>query len=390
MVLKSNITKLYVSYFLNGVVFFYGIEKIFYETIGIDAVGIAVVSVAYLATALLLDIPSGVLADRWSRKYIVMLSTSALIVSLVVLGFSENLIHYTIGAVIWGVYFILASGATEALTYDSLHELKRTNDYSKVLGREEGLLLVGIVLASVASGFIAEHVSLRATYFLSIIPAAIALLVQWTIKEPAFHKEIADTKFMDHLKAATRLLTSQAFMRNLSILLVAVMIVEEMTDEYGQVYFIQLGFTAVGVGILNALFAGSAAVGQFVAHQIHHFSKWLLPLMAVSFGLFAFLESTLGLAFFFLAVLLKNSIENLTVTHIQDSIPSPVRATVLSVLGFAGNITAVPIIVAFGFIAREYDVFTAFQVLSVLFGVFTMIILFGRFKKSRVAGKIIS
>lgn len=367
MRLKSNISKLYASYFLNGIVFFYGIEKVFYETIGIDEVGIGAITVAYLVIALLLDIPSGVLADKWSRKNVLILSTLMLIASSIIGGLSQGLGHYLVAASVWGGYFILISGTYEALTYDSLHQLKQTKLFSRVLGRQNALFLVGLVFSSAASGLIAEASSLRATYFLSVIPALINLVVVWSIVEPTFHKDIADHKLSQHIKTAINYLFSTVVMRRLSVVLIAMILLETTVDEYGQVAFIDLGFSTAAIGILTAVYAGSQAIGHVTAYKLSSVRTLLLPALAASFAGFAFVQERWALSLLFLAVLLRSVLENLNETDIQDNIDSSVRATTLSVLGFVANLISIPVVVVFGYIARENGVYAAFQILSVLY-----------------------
>ena len=373
MRLKSNLSKLYWSYFLTGMVLFYGIEKLFFLEIGVDAVGIGIVSTSFLLTALIFDIPSGVLADKWSRKNVLIVSALMMLLSLAVLGVSQNLTHYVIGALIYGVYYILLSGTYEALTYDSLHELDRTNEFSKVLGRQNGLAMLGVVAGTTIGGLLGDVFSLRSTYFFSFIPALANLWVLTTLSEPQFHKKIANSKLTEHMKKSVQLLISRSTMRILSALFIVLIVVGEHTDEFGMVYLIALGFGPIGTGILSGVLAGSEAVGQFFAHRFAPFYKWLMPFAAVNFALFAFLESHLGLFFYGLALVAASATWILTETVIQDEISSDVRATVISVLGFAGNLIAIPAVLTFGYITRETDVFNAFQYLAIGVIIFTVI-----------------
>ena len=64
----SQINKIYLSNFLTGLVFWYGIEKLFMLSIGITAYSVGTITALFIVVTLLLDIPSGMLADRWSRK----------------------------------------------------------------------------------------------------------------------------------------------------------------------------------------------------------------------------------------------------------------------------------------------------------------------------------
>lgn len=70
----SQIQKIYISHVFTGLVFWYGIEKLFMRSIGISPFGIGLVTATTLTSSLVFDIPSGILADKWSRKGTLMLS----------------------------------------------------------------------------------------------------------------------------------------------------------------------------------------------------------------------------------------------------------------------------------------------------------------------------
>src|SRR3989338_7972899 len=120
---RSNIVKLYVSSFLGGLVFWYAIEKLFMASIGIDPLGVTIVGAIYVAILLIFDVPSGLLADRWSRKYCLILSAFLLALSSLVLGLSKGLPLYAICAILYGFNFVLYQGTIQAITYDTLYAI---------------------------------------------------------------------------------------------------------------------------------------------------------------------------------------------------------------------------------------------------------------------------
>jgi MFS family permease len=55
-----------------------------------------------------LEVPSGVLADRWSRRGVLILASGAAIVSVVIGGLSQSVAVYMIAAAFLGVFFALS------------------------------------------------------------------------------------------------------------------------------------------------------------------------------------------------------------------------------------------------------------------------------------------
>src|SRR5688572_26689516 len=153
----TNVHKLYASNLLTGLVFWYGIEKLFMQSIGISAVGVGAVTAILIIFLVLFDIPSGLLADRWSRKGMLVISAIALGVCSFILGSSAGLLMYTIGTLFYGLYVVGTSGTYGAIMYDTLHEEGRANLYSKINGRAYGLFLIGAGIGNIAGGFLAHH-----------------------------------------------------------------------------------------------------------------------------------------------------------------------------------------------------------------------------------------
>ena len=101
---------LQVAAFLQGVLFWVPVEKLFMTEIGFDAATIGVMAAAYAAMVPLVEVVSGVLADRWSRRGVLALAGIALLVSSLIGGLSQNVITYIVAALILGIYFAMYSG----------------------------------------------------------------------------------------------------------------------------------------------------------------------------------------------------------------------------------------------------------------------------------------
>src|SRR5947207_15053308 len=68
---------LQIAQLLQGIARWVPVEKLFMTEIGFDAAAIGVMAAAYAAVTPLLEIPSGIIADRWSRRGVLMLANAA-------------------------------------------------------------------------------------------------------------------------------------------------------------------------------------------------------------------------------------------------------------------------------------------------------------------------
>ncbi len=366
MTINANIKKLYIANFLTGIIFWYPIEKLFMQDIGISAFGVGVNAVVFLAITVIFDVPSGVLADRWNRKRTLILSLVALALSSLVLGLSNSLAPYLVGTMLFGAYVVLTSGTYQAIMYDSLYQIGESKRYDKHQGRAYALFLAGVGFSSLAGGYIADGFGYRWSYYLSIIPTFLALFALLTLVEPIIIRTAHDTRLKKHIKNSADLLFSNKILFHLALFAVIAGMLRSTQNEFAGLYYIALGLTAIPTGYANAARWLSGTAGQFIAEKIGRKVLHFIPMLFFTFFVFTLIESLWGLIFFYMAVFLHAVMQNQAEAEIQDHTPSEIRATTLSLLGFATNVILIPIGLLFGWITQQVSVYAAYQVLAVV------------------------
>lgn len=364
----SQIHKLYLSNFLTGLVFWYGIEKLFMASIGINAAGVAVCAAVLLAFNLIFDIPSGMLADTWSRKGMLFVSALFLGASSVLLGMSSGLGMYLLGYVLYGVYMVSTSGTYQAITYDSLHEEGRADQYSKVSGRAYALFLAGAGVGNIASGFIAGHFSYRAAFFVTVVSCALNAVLLLTLHEPKYHKAEKKERMVRQLGKTVHAIASTKLLRTLTIILTALAIVDLFKDEFGQLYMLRYVSEPQYIGLLWALFAFSWSIGSLLAHRLRARLAWLIVFATVPLIAMSFVDSVYSLVLFMIQAVAGAALLNQIETRVQESTPSSVRASVLSVLSALGRMVAIPASFLLGWIITQYNAFWAMRFIGLIAG----------------------
>lgn len=378
-VVKSNISKLYIANFLTGLVFWYSIEKLFMKQIGISSFGVGVNAAVFLAITLLFDIPAGVLADKWKRKYVLVLAMICLGLGSIIAGASHSLTPYIVGSCFFGLYVVLSSGTYQALMYDSLREVGQEAHYDRYQGRAYGLFLLGIAISSLAGGYVAHAWGYPIAYFLSAIPVVFNMLLLFSIVEPTFHKRSVARKVASHIGDSFRALKVSPLVLHLAFFVVVGGILRNSQNEFAGLYYIALGFTAIPTGYANAMKWFSGSLGQYYAEKVGRNILRFMPIMFIAFLGFTLIHSPIGLAFFYLAVFLHATTQNQAEAEIQNHITSSLRATTLSVLTFSTNVILVPLGLLFGWVAQNYSVYRSYQVVAAIGGVYLVSwLLFGR------------
>ena len=134
--LRRRLMPLYVAAALQGVGLWVPIEKLFMTEIGFTPATIGVMAAAYAAFTPIVEVPSGIVADRWSRRGVLVVASAALAVSALIGGLSNNVPTYFASALVLGVYFAAYSGTMEAVVYDTvLEETGDSEAFQSRLGR---------------------------------------------------------------------------------------------------------------------------------------------------------------------------------------------------------------------------------------------------------------
>ncbi len=362
----AQIHKLYLSNLLTGLVFWYAIEKLFMASIGIDAVGVGVATTVYVAFILVSDIPAGILADRWSRKGVLLLSAVMLAIASLWMGLSHNLLLYTIGEIFYGAYVVFTNGTYAAITYDILYEEGRAKEYSKIFGRAYALFLIGAGIADVLSGFLADHTSYRTTYFVSIIFCVLNILVLLSLREPKFHKPEKKEKMLLQLKEASTVIARLKLLRALVVVLTALSVAELFKLDFGQLYFLRYFNAPQIIGVLWGTYAFTWSLGSLIAHHFRARLHVLIIFSVVPFVVMSFVDSGWSVALFMVQAIASAALTNQIETRIQENTPSHVRASIMSVVSTLGRIISLPAALVLGWLFRDYGALVAVRFVAVI------------------------
>jgi len=116
---------------------------------------------------LILDAPSGMLADLIGRKKCVIIGKILFLISLLFMAFMTSPIHGYIANAFWAIGVSLKSGADSALIYDELKKRNALDEYKLYCEKQNSYSFLLAALTTLSAGFIAE-IDLRLPMILSI------------------------------------------------------------------------------------------------------------------------------------------------------------------------------------------------------------------------------
>lgn len=205
--------------------------------------------------------PSGLLADRWSRKGVLILASFALAGAAFVGGVSNGIGLYLLCAILWGVFYACYAGMYESIVYDTLAEEKQSPAlYRKIYGRIQIADSAGLVLGGLVSTFVATRLGLRETYFLSIPFALLAVTALLLFREPQLHKhrrQLLGAQVRETFRAVTR----RGYALPVVISLVIKTTVLFMMFEFAQLWLIALNAPTGFFGFAGALLYAAIGFG---------------------------------------------------------------------------------------------------------------------------------
>ena len=358
--LKGRLRPLYIAVFLQGFLLWLPVEKLFMNQIGFTPVSVGVMAAAYAAVTPLLEVPSGVLADRWSRRGVLILSAVALLLASLVGGLSESVPIYIVSAMILGVYFALYSGVSESVVYDLVLEVTGTGEgYSRYLGRVRLLEGTALVVSSLVGGWLAGLLGSRMTYFITLPFAVLAILAYARLQEPGLFRAGVREPLRAHLALTFRTITGRDVVLPIVILGALTAMLAQVIYEFGPLWLVAVAAPAVVFGPYWAGLMSTIGLGGVIASRV----RLDRPVVAVGFVAVLVLASALLSVQTSLAVVIPAQIVvalllAIAGVHVSamlhDAIPSAIRAGVASGISTISWLGFLPFALGFGWVTGAF------------------------------------
>jgi len=264
-----------------------------------------------MATRLLSEIPSGILADKWRRKKTLFLSQIFLIINITIVMVSSKFVWFLIAQIFSAFWVAFYSGSAIAFIYDSLKELKMIEKYEQIHGR--AILFSAIAGALAASiGGILYSQNAYLPFMATAIFATLSLIIILMFVEPKYYKK-KEQSWKMHFMESLRMAFKQD---NISyVLVLASMIIFTVSHifHYAQIYFKEINVPIIFFGFIYAgrkLFGG---LGGIISNKIKNkfsykniFSGYLVITFIVLFGM-ALFKNVIGVVLFLISYLLASS-----------------------------------------------------------------------------------
>jgi MFS family permease len=248
--IDSNIRKIYLISFLEGLEFIGGVLIPFYLLWGkISFFQITLLQSIFSISSLLMEIPSGAIADRFGRKFSVVLSGIITVIAVVVYSIYPNFYIFIIGELLFAAGAALISGASDALVYDTLKDTCKEKASKKVFARISSASNIGRTIALPIGSAIAAFIGLREAMLFMALPWFIAFLIMLTLKEP---KSDYSENYIETLKSGLRYFKGHRILKIMAFDKVAIATTAFLIIWLFQPVLMQLDMPIIYFGIIGS------------------------------------------------------------------------------------------------------------------------------------------
>jgi MFS family permease len=384
--IASNLWKIYAYKLLSDFYLIVPILIPYYKSHGLSATQVFLIQAAYALFVLILEIPSGYLADVLGRRATLIVGAAVFPIGLFTYFMGRGFLAFVLAEFIIAVANSMRSGCDSAIIYDTLAELERTEEYTKFEGRSFFYSRLGTSAASIAGGLLALF-TLRLPFLINIMTASLMLPVALSLIEPRRKKLESGNPLKDILRISRFSLAHKDL--RLYIFMGALIMSTGIIGLWSFfLYYRDLGISVGVVGVLFALFQLSSALGSRQAHKAarslgEHKTLMVVLILPITLILLGFFKTLVLIPLIILYAFAWGLSYPVILTALNRFITSDVRATVLSVANMTGSLAYVILAPVFGRIVDATSLSGAYWILGANFLVFGPLLLFLIRRRSR-------
>ena len=375
-----------------------GLFVLYLLQLGITQGQIGILQSFLFFSCVAMEIPSGLLADRYGRKHSLILGFLGLFISGIGFLLFSDFIPFALIFCLFGASIAMGSGADRALLYDNLLAENRTEEYPRIISRARAIGAVSLGLSMLLGGALQEAMSWNSVYIFFAISKFIgAIMVSFmteknplsTSLNPSAKSRVPNREAEGVFNSLVRFFRSKngAFLIPLFIGFALFELSTVPLFIYGQPFFSLQGLDVTLIaGIYAAVEAISAVVFMVAGYVCSRFSLGIVAFSTtfIITLLLLILSMDIGVnasaASFLLIISLPAIYETSYETYIHDNVDSRIRASCLSAANLVNSVIIGASYTVFGGLVDRYGFSSTLVIVAVfcligLLGVITTLLL---------------
>lgn len=382
----KNINFLYLYTFFNSLIFAYVIERLFGLSRNISIQEMVYIEIIYAVVTLILEVPTGLVSDIFGKKKALVISSIFIFFEFFILIFANNFFTFILSSLSAAIGNTLASGTVNALFYDSLKERNKEKEFEKVLGIKNLFDSLPAIIGGLIGAYIAEKVGYSILYILSSISILFSFIITCFIKEPKLQSNLDNESVNFKLEDVKNFFISNNSIKFIVLYVSVFHSVVCYIDEYWQIYFSEISIPIALFGIYSLLRETFNSISSLLTYKLKILigEKSILSLCliisTISILISSYTHSWIGFIPLSIIFICLGSLEITTISFLHHKASSEFRATAESIMSLGIRVFSILVGLIFGYISTNYSIFSGFNILGIILGVYTVYYLIYQFK----------
>lgn len=360
---QSSINAFYLNGGLREVIPIYPLYAVMFGEHGVSPLELSILFIIWAAVGILLEVPSGALADRFSRKWLIVASGFLKGACFLTWFLWQDFYGYALGFVLWGVASTLRSGAWEALLHDLLAEDGREAEFTRHHGRISAVATLGVMFGELMGGLLIVHGYDTVLLVSMVVPmlASTAFIVY--VRDAQSDTLVAERDYFRQLHSGVAEVMKSRALLYIMLMIMVPIVSFGVFDEFSGLALFEKGFSLAAIAYLGIPIFFAQSVGHWFAHRARFLGiNGTLVLLALASAMLITLPlieswwvAVVLTLYFFVFGLTTTLFEG----FLQDAIEGDARATATSVVGLGDSLGAIGWFLFFGVIAEQTSVIDA-------------------------------
>lgn len=380
--MKANIWKYYLATSLAYFGFYTPIIQLFYLAHDLTILKIATLGIVWTIVKMILELPSSILADKWGRKKVMIISSLFAILQLITIIYATEYWHFILASIWSAASYAFLSGTDIAFFYDTLKVMKKEDEFDKHWARQGIYQQIPLTIAFISSGFLYKFSSLL-PFQLSLIFLVLSFAVTLTLNEPKYHKPIEEVSIFAHFRQSAHFIFKNPYLKSVLLFTILFSLGSDLSYGYGQVYLKQLALPIVLFGIAytfkSLLCAVAANFAPSLRRRFSYRSMFGFQIAAITilFYVMVLTKSYIVGAICFILIAIPHGFFGIAKSsYMHQHIESHQRATIESM--FSLFIASIFLIVepVTGYLADIYSMKLPFLIVAIIMSIYCFYYLF--------------
>jgi len=373
---RRNIRLFYISAILTGMVGVFAPTLILFQTrvLGLSMAQFMLGEGIFALAIMLFEIPSGIWADKFSRRKTLIFGNIIAFVGVLLFGLAQNFLHIIISQILIGLALAARSGADHAMIYDSLAAIDETDRYQKVLSKIKSIEFGTAIFATMGGGLIAEYFGLRWPSILAAFAwGSIAIILHFT-EEPEIQRLTKKTTFLEYGKKGFALIQQSKFLFWLivfsALAFIGLKINFQTLNPLWEIYNVPLIWFGFALAAYNAV---AMTTSLLIPTFLKHFGSiealvvlWFALIIGFTGIGFIYLGAVSAVLFPVIFQIARSILPIVSNDLLQKETESSTRATLISMKSFVTNLSSAFYLWFFGIFADAYSLFQGFHMTTLL------------------------